>query len=193
VLLVTLRPRRCKQCKTQFNPRRQIDPFCGPKCSDSWADAKARKIEEKRARELRVSDKAAKLAIKPRSQWLKEAQAAFNAWVKKRDADLPCVSCGRHHTGQYHAGHFLSTGARPELRFEPLNVWKQCAPCNTHLSGNLILYRKQLIERIGVEKVEWLEGPHEPKKYTVAELIELKKVYTLKARELERQREKEQA
>jgi len=57
-------------------------------------------------------------------------------------------------------------------------------PCNTHLSGNALNYRKRLIDKIGIESVEWLEGPHEPKKYTVDELVEIKTVYRRKLKEL---------
>ena len=96
------------------------------------------------------------------------------------------MSCGRHHDGQYHAGHWRSVGANPELRFEPLNVWKQCAPCNTHLSGNLVNYRTSLLQRIGAEKVAWLEGPHPVRKYTIEEIKGIKAEYRAKTRELKR-------
>jgi hypothetical protein len=130
--------------------------------------------------------KAAKERIKSRSQHMKEAQVAFNAWVRLRDAGLPCVSCGRHHNGQWHAGHYRTVGGSPELRFEPLNVWRQCAPCNNHQSGNIVNYRIELVKRIGEEKVAWLEGPHQPRKYTIEELKTIKAEYRAKARELKR-------
>ena len=111
------------------------------------------------------------------------AQSAFNAFIRMRDDSLPCISCGRHHTGQYHAGHYRSRGAHPELRFEELNCHKQCAPCNNHLSGNIANYRPALIDKIGQEKLDWVEGPHEIIKYTCADLkeIELKYKQKLKA------------
>jgi len=114
----------------------------------------------------------------------KEAQKAFNANVRFRDSSLPCISCNRHHTGQYHAGHYKSIGSSPELRFEELNCHKQCAPCNNHLSGNIENYRINLIKKIGLDKVEWLEGPHEPKKYTCADLKEIEQYYKTKLKML---------
>ena len=114
----------------------------------------------------------------------REAQAAFNAWVRARDAGMPCISCQRHHTGQYHAGHYLSRGARPELAYEPDNCHKQCAPCNTHLSGNVALYRGNLIKLIGLDRVEWLEGPHPAKHYSIEDLREIKELYKRKLKEL---------
>ncbi|RBL65636.1 recombination protein NinG, partial [Pseudomonas sp. MWU13-2625] len=96
------------------------------------------------------------------------------------------VSCGRHHDGQYHAGHYRTVGANPEIRFEPLNVWKQCAPCNTHLSGNLVNYRLSLLQRIGAEKLAWLEGLHPACKHTIEEIKAIKADYREKIKELKR-------
>jgi hypothetical protein len=181
-----MKPKKCKHCGETFTPSRSMQQACSIPC----AVALVEKLNQKRAAKSERQDKKAvreKLdAMKTKPELLKLAQIAFNAWIRERDADLPCVSCGRHHTGQYHAGHYLSTGARPELRFEPLNVWKQCSACNTHLSGNLINYRKELIKRIGQDKVDWLEGPHEGQKYTHDELRDLAASYRAKLRELKK-------
>jgi hypothetical protein len=128
--------------------------------------------------------RAAKERIKPKGLYMKEAQTAFNAWVRERDAALPCISCGRHHQGKYDAGHYRTVGSNPALRFEPLNCHRQCSPCNTQLSGNIVNYRIALVRRIGAEAVDWLEGPHEPKKYTVEELKVMTADYRAKTREL---------
>ena len=125
------------------------------------------------------------MALKSRGDWLREAQAVFNKYIRLRDAELPCVSCGRFHEGQWHAGHYLSVGAHPELRFNELQVWKQCMPCNAHLSGNQVNYRIELINRIGLDKVEWLEGKHEPLKLTIDEIKVLIAEYKLKIKQLE--------
>jgi hypothetical protein len=157
---------------------------CSPACALIDApknQGKARKaIDQRERREIKVR----KEKLKSRADHLREAQVLFNEWVRLRDADRPCVSCGRHHNGQYHAGHYRSVGANPELRFEPDNVWKQCAPCNTHLSGNLVNYRISLLHVIGVERVEWLEGPHPARKYTVDEIKTIKAECRAKIKEL---------
>ena len=82
------------------------------------------------------------------------------------------------------AGHYLSTGARPELRFDEQNVHKQCERCNTYLHANLIAYRARLIERVGLPTVERLEGPHAPKKYSIADLKQIRDEYRQKTRQL---------
>ena len=128
--------------------------------------------------------KVRKEKLKSRAAHLKDTQTAFNAWVRERDAELPCISCGRHHQGKYDAGHYRTVGSNPALRFEPLNCHRQCSPCNTQLSGNIVNYRIALVKRIGVEQVDWLEGPHEPKKYTIEELKAMTADYREKTREL---------
>jgi hypothetical protein len=135
--------------------------------------------EKKEAKKISSEKKKDRAKLKSRSDWIKEAQAVFNAWIRERDKNLPCISCKCSNAGQWHAGHYLSVGARPELRFDPLNVHKQCVHCNLYMSGNLINYRKSLCEKIGVENVELLEGPHDAKKYTIEELELIKKTYSM--------------
>lgn len=182
------KPKKCRvaTCRALFVPARMGQAVCSPACAliDGPRHApKARKaLDQIERKEIKVR----KEKLKSRADHLKDTQQAFNAWVRARDAALPCVSCGRHHEGQYHAGHYRTVGANPELRFEPLNAWKQCAPCNNHLSGNLINYRISLLQRIGEEKVAWLEGPHEAKKYTVEELKAMTAEYRAKTKELKK-------
>jgi hypothetical protein len=137
-------------------------------------------------RDKRKKNREAKDRIKSRSDWAREAQAACNRYVRLRDNDQPCVSCGRYHDGQYHAGHYLTTKAHPEVRFNELNIWKQCSTCNNHLSGNLLEYRKRLIGLNGEWLVEYLESYHPPRRYTIDELREIKQHYNRMANELER-------
>jgi hypothetical protein len=182
------KPKKCKNpvCDVSFPPRRLGQVVCSPACAVALVLVKREQERKSLAQLERRAIKAAKERIKSRSQHMKEAQVAFNAWVRLRDAGLPCVSCGRHHNGQWHAGHYRTVGGSPELRFEPLNVWRQCAPCNNHQSGNIVNYRIELVKRIGEEKVAWLEGPHQPRKYTIEELKTIKAEYRAKARELKR-------
>jgi len=55
-------------------------------------------------------------------------------------------------------------------------------------SGNITDYRINLIKRIGEERVNFIEGDHQPKKYTIEEIIEIKKTYKEKQRELTKER-----
>ena len=166
----------CEVCERVFVPDRMGQIVCRPAC------AMARVRNAKKAE--RESVRARKEAIKSKANWAREAQTAFNAWIRARDEGLPCISCGRHHQGQWHAGHYLSTGARPELRYTESNVHRQCAPCNTHLSGNAVLYRIGLINRIGADAVAWLEGPHELPKWTADDYRAIRDTYRQKLKEM---------
>jgi hypothetical protein len=181
--------KRCRVCREPFMPRLTTQPCCYKyECQVTYATAHALKSHEKRVKADRKETREKKQALKTRSQWMKEAQVEFNRYVRLRDADLPCISCGRFHTGQYHAGHYLTVGSRPELRFCELNVHKQCSACNNYLSGNIVAYRMALVKRIGLDQVDWLEGKHEPKHYTIDDLKAIKAKYKTLCRELERDR-----
>lgn len=181
--------KKCKSkgCGVLFTPARPMQTVCSVMCAVLDARIKREQAETKKRQEQRRKDRATRDKLKTRADWLKEAQAAFNAYIRARDADQPCISCGRHHTGQWHAGHYLSRGARPELAMHPDNCHKQCAPCNTHLSGNLVLYRVNLINKIGLDRVEWLEGPHEPLKLAVTDIKSIRDHYRALARQLEKE------
>ena len=185
------RRKRCLECRVMFTPSRSSQAVCGEiECAiahgkSEKGQASARKaLADVGRKELR----AAKERVKPKGQYMREAQAAFNSWVRLRDAALGCVSCDKPATwsGQWHASHFRSVGSSPEHRFNPLNVHRACSVCNNHLSGNILGYQPELIRRIGLEAVEALLGPSEPKRYTIEDLKAITAEYRAKTRELKR-------
>jgi len=173
--------RICKGCKTKYEPMRPLQTTCSVPCALTLVRAKQDKLQRKITRE-------AKQRIKTRAQWMHEAQAAFNAYVRSRDFDLPCICCGNFtpetRGGDYDCGHYRSVGANPELRFNELNAHKCCKRCNQFFSGNIVNYRISLLMRIGEEKVTWLEGPHPAKKYTIEDLKNIKAEYKQKLKDL---------
>ena len=177
------KPKKCKVCEKQFNPTLSTQKVCSPSCAIVFA-GNERQAKEAKARSKLLRE--GREALKSKSDHLREAQTVFNRFIRLRDKDLPCISCQRHHTGQYHAGHYRSVGSAPQsLRFCEDNVHKQCQPCNTHLSSNAINYRINLIKKIGLERVEWLEGPHELEKWSIDDIKEIKAAYRHKIKELE--------
>ena len=159
------RKRKCKVCKNEFYPFNSLQSWCSADCGAKLAKQNLEKIKNKeriiQKRLFRDND------IKFQKEKLKKV---FHQYIRERDQHLPCISCGRHHKGQYHAGHYRSSGAMPELRYNELNVNKQCAPCNLHKSGDIVNYRKNLINRIGQHNVDWLEGCHKLHKWTIEEI-----------------------
>ena len=174
---------KCKVCKEVYTKSRPLQAVCSPICALQLAQIKREKTE-------RSAYRAAKDKIKSRGEWAREAQAAVNAWVRWRDKDLGCISCGKPASwnGQWHAGHYLSRGAHPELAYEAdrHNLTKQCAQCNMWLSGNQAKMRQGLIERHGQHVIDWLEGPHEPKKYTIDDLRQIRDDYRMRLRQAKR-------
>jgi len=174
-------------------------------CSIKLAKAATAKKERKALSEQRKQTRVDKARIKTRQQWRSEAGIAFRAYIRERDRGLACICCGSYGPdddwltgGKWDAGHFLSVGSHPELEFEPLNCHLQLKTCNSgsgkygkfHSNERIVStrYRIGLIARIGFDKVEWLEGPHEPKKHTIDEFMEIKAKYTKMRRELEKER-----
>lgn len=97
--------------------------------------------------------------LKYKSKTLSQLKATavrhFHKYIRERDKDFPCISCGKYTTLQ--AGHFHSAGNHPITRFNEDNVHGQCKRCNYFLSGNLIPYQQELINRIGIDRVEALQ------------------------------------
>lgn len=178
--------KKCKQCRSPFSPDRQLQAVCSALCGLKLVAAQREKDRVAFQRRERREIKERKEKLKSRADHLKEAQQAFNEYIRLRDADKPCISCDRHHQGKYDAGHYRSVGACPELRFDEDNVHKQCSPCNTQLSGNILEYRIRLIQRIGADRVARLEGKHEPLKLSVEQIKALKAHFRAKVRELKR-------
>ena len=163
---------KCKICRTEYRKWSISQKVCSnPDCAIAL-------VELDKAKKQRQADKARRIELKSKREWLKDTQAVFNSYIRKRDHGQPCISCGTTASIQYCAGHYRTVGACPELRFEPLNVHLQCNKnCNMEKSGNIVLYRIELIKKIGIDKVEWLEGTHKPKKWTVDDLKEIIKTY----------------
>lgn len=174
-----LKDKKCRWCKKPFTPAQSLQVVCTPRCALAYSKSKKDKAFKAETRTMRKA-----LNDKDRALWIKKSQEACNGYIRERDKSLPCVSCGRHHDGQYHAGHYIPAGRGAALRFDERNIHKQCAPCNNHKSGNLVEYRRHLICRVGLEVVEWLESNHDIKRWTVDELKEIEREYKDKLKQL---------
>jgi len=180
--------RKCKAdgCEVKFEPTfNSIQPTCSIKCAISHG----RKLQQKqRDGEHKQRKKALRDTDRP---WhIKTLQKIFNRFIRLRDAEYPCISCGRDNPpffprkGQWDAGHFRSVGGNPELRFEEKNCHKECVYCNTKDSEHLVKYQDNLAKIFGQERVDWLKGPHEAKHYTIPELKDLITHYRKKNKEM---------
>lgn len=189
-------PKKCKVCKGLIlPPSRPAAIVCCKECAESLA------VSDRLKEEKRQAVKAAKLAaadrkdtraklekLKSNATLAAEAQAVVNKYVRLRDVHLGCVSCDKPASwdGQWHASHFRSVGAASGLRFNLWNIHKACSVCNNHLSGNIANYAPRIVERIGVDKVDWLHTQNAVKRSDPAYLVRMKQVFARKARRLEK-------
>lgn len=206
---------KCTHCKKYELRDKGIKLPAGFFCSHSHAIAYARAKQDK-AREKqkakpgadksraakadRAQHRKRKEALKTASDYIKEAQAAVNAYIRARDYGKPCISCDKTVLqveneqkwkigGSWDAGHFRSRGAAGHLRFNLWNIHKQCKPCNggggrfSHKAATVDqLYRENLITRIGVNRVEMLECDNKPRRFTIDYLKRMKKIFNRRTR-----------
>ncbi|MDN0088357.1 recombination protein NinG [Yersinia nurmii] len=192
--------RNCKVCKTRFKPAAIYEWWCCEEHKIEYAVLVMKerrkqnydneiKQRQERQKEDRKQLKVRRINAQPKTYWIKQAQQAVNAFVRARDSSLPCVSCGTHLAAQWDAGHYRTTAAAPQFRFDPRQIHKQCSVCNQHKSGNIVPYRVELIKRIGIKTVEAIENNHERRSYTVEELKGIRDYYRLELKRLKENQE----
>lgn len=182
--------RKCKVCKKRFIPiygNNQVT--CGIKC----ARIHGFKVLEKERENQR---KKGKEKSKTTTYYEKILQRYFNTYIRLRDKEKNCISCGREFKEKFDAGHYFPFRDFPSLRFDEDNVNGQCVYCNKHLRGNIHFYRDGLIKRIGLERVEALEKKAKKEiedkskkmkyKLTIDEIKEKINYYKLKIKEYEK-------
>lgn len=167
---------RCKHCKEKFEPIHFNQKYCIDK--------------DECRREMNIAASKKKKAAynkenKSLPQLMKETQIVFNSYIRKRDYKNGCISCGKLFGDEkYDAGHYISTRHKI-ITFDEDNVHAQCVACNQHKNSNHIPYRKNLLEKIGEERVNRLEEIYvQTKKWTKYELKELTDIYKKKLKEL---------
>lgn len=192
--------RNCKVCNERFKPETIYQWWCNDEHRADYAvlvmqdkrrrdQASELKRRREKEREERKELKVRKINAQPKSYWIKQAQQAVNAFVRARDSNLPCVSCGTTSAAQWDAGHYRTTAAAPQFRFDPRQIQKQCSVCNQHKSGNIVPYRVELIKRIGIETVEAIENNHERRSYSIEELKGIRDYYRLELKRLKETQE----
>ena len=204
--------RKCayQGCRQWFHPVREGQVVCCFECASAIGKeqtAKAREAaKQKEAKRQRTEEKAgrqrrkARLAeLRPAGYYKTQAQQAFNAFIRARDAGLPCISCGETnppdlHGGQWDCGHFKTVGANPELRFEERNAHKQCKSCNAGAGKYTAKeatvaqqYEAGLVARYGQEYVDCLNGPHKLTNYRREDFIRIRDEYRAKLKSLKQQ------
>jgi len=191
------KPKKCRvaTCGASFVPSRMGQAVCSPACALIDGPRHAPKARKALDQIERAEIKVRKEKLKSRADHAKEAQAVINRYVRLRDAHLGCISCDKPVSwgGQWHCSHFRSVGAAAHLRFNLWNMNKSCSQCNAHLSGNIMVYRPRLVEKIGSEKVAWLECNQDLVRHEIPYLKRLKAVFAKKVKRIEQRFERGQS
>ncbi|EMM6853304.1 TPA: recombination protein NinG [Enterobacter hormaechei] len=201
--------RKCKVCNEWFIPQYDNIRWCCPAHGAIYAlelrakekvKAEAKRIKAQKEAEKEGRERRQKMreSFKSKSQWDKEAQSAFNRYIRIRDEGKPCVSCGNPLMGKSNyltgsaidASHYRSRGAASHLKFNVFNVHSACTRCNRQLSGNAVEYRIRLVNRIGLERVERLEADNAPRRFDVTYLKRVKAIFSRRASALMKRRQK---
>ena len=194
---ISAKPKKCKNpaCRQPFTPANSMQSVCHYKCGLALAAIERKRKESITAKLDRQKTRERRAKLKSRADYMREAQQAWNRYVRARDAGFPCASCGAMPSqkigGTIDCSHYRSVGSSPHMRFHLHNAAAACVRCNRDLSGNVVELRKGLIERIGEEKVLAVEADQSVRKYTIDYLVRLKKVFSKKARRQEKRYQEE--
>ena len=184
--------KNCPHCRGKLETGQRIHQAC----IDPWLEAQQAKKARSDAKAALMAAKVERASIKARKEAIKtlpalkaEAQQAFNAYIRARDADKPCICCGLPLSagdvgGSFDCGHYRSVGSAQHLRYDELNAHGQRKQCNRWGAGRAVDYRIGLVARIGLEAVEALESDNDPRKWTREELIAIRDTYRAKLKEL---------
>ena len=180
--------RKCKNCGERVRDYIVLNntAFCSFESAVQYASRNKHKGAEIARKEQKKKDVKRKQELKSAGDYIKEAQAAVNKYIRLRDRNKPCVSCGSNPEqklgGSFDAGHYRSRGSASHLRFNLLNIHKQCVKCNRFNSGNAVDYRIELIKRIGEDNVIRLENNNNPRKFSIEYLQRVKAIFNKRAR-----------
>jgi hypothetical protein len=173
--------KKCRHCKQYFRPDKPLQHYClKPECVEEWVRV---------AREKEWKQRKAKLKhdLKSWQDWYNEALKWFNKYIRVRDKDKPCVSCGaKAGTYKITSGHYFPQGTYRNIGLDERNSHAQCwYNCNSSKSGNLAEYYPELIRRIGQDGYDDLVRlKNEDRKFTIEELKEKIEEFKYKIKQL---------
>jgi len=153
-------------------------PLCLYKSGKAWHDKQfIPKVRQRTKKRTRENARKQRNELKSVQRLIQEARRPFQKWIRKRDENEPCISCGTTNSDLWDAGHYFKAELYSGLIFQEINVNKQCRKCNRYLDGNEANYRIGLVKKYGAEVVRQFEknaNQFRKYKYSKAELIEIK-------------------
>lgn len=100
--------------------------------------------------------------IKDKKYYQKKLQEEINTIVRLIDSGKGCISCnhgwGNNWTREKHAGHRMSVGSTPELRYNLHNIFLQCSTCNIDKNSNIHQYNDGIKQIYGLRYYEYISS-----------------------------------
>lgn len=182
------REKKCKVCGTPFHTILGFRNWCSPVCGSVLAEEKRSKAVKVAAVKERKADAIKRETQKTPTQLETECRAIVQKIARIRDRDDGCISCHMpaNYGGLWHGSHFRPAGNNAAVQFHLWNIHKSCAQCNLFKGGNLSAYRPSLVQKIGTDRVEWLESQTQVVKTSVPYLIRFKVVMSKRLRRIEK-------
>jgi hypothetical protein len=170
---------KCKNCKEKFEPIRFNQKYClESECVRVW-------VESEKAKQWKQKKQKMQQELETIQDYVKMTQIIFNKFIRLRDKGQVCISCQKPALKE-NAGHFFNANNHWNVRFDERNTHLQCEHCNTYLSGNLLEYRTNLINKIGNSEFLILEAEaRKTRKFTKDELKKIITEYKQKVKQLE--------
>lgn len=162
--------------------------LCKMKCYPDWllnSDAGKVKLQKSilKATKPRIDLEIAKNTRKEQNtlkSLLINVRMQLHSYIRERDKQKPCISCGGQWNDTFQAGHFYKAELYSNLKFDKDNIHGQCQGCNLFNDGNESGFRVGLINRYGKEFLDSLdvkaqEYKKESFKWDIEELKRIKK------------------
>tara|TARA_R100000544_G_scaffold10036_1_gene4237 strand:+ start:440 stop:988 length:549 start_codon:yes stop_codon:yes gene_type:complete len=149
------RKRRCRNCKKYKVAEDGLvinnGFYCDIDCATQYGFKNKEKGKEIKHKAQKKAYNENKLSTRKRA-----TKEACHEYIRLRDKNNLCICCSEPLGDDYHAGHFLESGNNPKVRYDEDNIHAQRAYCNTYKGGDSGMYKENLIEKIGIERVERL-------------------------------------
>lgn len=176
--------RRCPYCKKYNKPDDAVKVNLNYFCSIEHAVKHGNNIKDK-GRKIKHKEQKKEYVANKLSTRKRAAKEACHEYIRLRDRGKPCICCGEPLGDDIHAGHFWESGNFSFIRYHEDNIHGQKSHCNTFKGGDSGFYRQNLIDRIGVERVQWLDDNRSKKIKRSADCYrEIEEYYKQKLKEL---------
>lgn len=148
---------------------------------------------KKNTKKRKADDGQPKKRTKRKPDLVKKLDRVFSLYIRLRDA-MPsgfvrCISCGKiKRFEDVDCGHYFSR-THMATRFDEDNCNAECRSCNRMSADHLIGYRKNLVAKIGLSRIDRLDVlAHSQKHWLDCELEEKIRYYTAEVRRLSQEK-----